>query len=169
MAEITVIETVLQKEKAILISCLSIVILLAWIYILSGAGMDMDIMQMTLPESESGSSMMDMDMMAPGVWNTQYIILMFSMWWVMMIAMMLPSASPTILLHAQVIRRNFGDEKHLVSTLIFTFGYLFTWGIFSLIATYTQWGLESFGLLSSMMSSNNMLLGSSLLIIAGTH
>jgi len=169
MAEITVIETVLQKEKAILIGCLSVVILLAWIYILSGAGMDMDIVQMTLPESESGSSMMDMDMMAPGVWNTQYIILMFSMWWVMMIAMMLPGASPTILLHAQVIRRNFGDEKHLVSTLIFTFGYLFTWGIFSLIATYTQWGLESLGLLSSMMSSNNMLLGSSLLIIAGIY
>jgi len=135
----------------------------------------MDILRMTIPNSEpmrsmnESNSLMDMDMMAPAVWNSQYAILMFFMWWIMMIAMMLPSASPTILLHAQVIRKNYNEERSLSSTIIFTLGYIFSWGVFSLIATYTQWGLESFGLLSSMMSSNNVILGSSLLLVAGIY
>jgi len=135
----------------------------------------MDILKMTLPNTKQMQSMnespslMNMDFMAPAVWNTQYIILMFFMWWIMMIAMMLPSASPTILLHAQVIRKNYSREKYLVPTIIFTLGYIFSWGVFSMIATYTQWRLESLGLLSSMMSSNNIILGSSLLLMAGIY
>lgn len=175
MAQKSVLESVLQKEKGILISCLVIIILISWIYILSGAGMGMDILKMTLPNTKQMQSMnespslMNMDFMAPAVWNTQYIILMFFMWWIMMIAMMLPSASPTILLHAQVIRKNYSREKYLVPTIIFTLGYIFSWGVFSMIATYTQWRLESLGLLSSMMSSNNIILGSSLLLMAGIY
>jgi len=175
VAQNSVLESVLQKDKAILIGGLVIVILLSWIYILSGAGMGMDILRMTIPNSEpmqsmnESNSLMDMDMMPPAVWNSQYAILMFFMWWIMMIAMMLPSASPTILLHAHVIRKNYNEERSLSSTIIFTLGYIFSWGVFSLIATYTQWGLESFGLLSSMMSSNNVILGGGLLLIAGIY
>ena len=175
MAQNSVLESVLQKDKAILIGGLVSIILISWIYILSGAGMGMDILRMTIPNSEQmqsmneNTSLIDIDLMASAVWNTQYAILMFFMWWIMMIAMMLPSASPTILLYAQVIRKNYNRKKYLVPTIIFTLGYIFSWGVFSLIATYTQWGLESLGLLSSMMSSNNVILGSSLLLVAGIY
>ena len=35
-----------------------------------------------------------------------YALLMFSMWWVMMVAMMLPSAAPMLLLFARVNRKD---------------------------------------------------------------
>ena len=43
-------------------------------------------------------------MMSPAVWTPAYAGLMFVMWWVMMVAMMLPSASPMILLFARIQR-----------------------------------------------------------------
>ena len=35
---------------------------------------------------------MDGWLMQPAVWTPGYVILIFAMWWVMMVAMMLPSA-----------------------------------------------------------------------------
>jgi predicted metal-binding membrane protein len=63
-------------------------------------------------------------MMTPAVWTPGYAVLMLFMWWVMMVAMMLPSAAPMILLFATVNRKQ-RDIGHLyVATSIFAFGYL---------------------------------------------
>ena len=45
-------------------------------------------------------------MMMPPVWSVSYAALMFLMWWVMMIAMMLPSVASIILLYSTLIRRS---------------------------------------------------------------
>ena len=45
---------------------------------------------------------MDGWLMQPAQWSAGYAVLMFSMWWVMMVAMMLPSAAPMLLLFARV-------------------------------------------------------------------
>ena len=49
-------------------------------------------------------------MMMPAVWDSGYAVVMFVMWWVMMIAMMLPSAAPMVLLFAAVNRKRLERE-----------------------------------------------------------
>lgn len=45
-----------------------------------------------------------MSIVEPAAWTGGYAVLMFFMWRIMMVAMMLPGASPMILLHAIVAR-----------------------------------------------------------------
>ncbi len=59
------------------------------------------------------------------------------MWWVMMIAMMVPAASPTILLYAQVHRHSIGLDG-APPTAAFLAGYLACWLGFALIAAMLQ-------------------------------
>jgi predicted metal-binding membrane protein len=81
---------------------------------------------------------------------------MFVMWWIMMIAMMLPSAAPIILVHARIDRKSaerIGARANLLPTASFSTGYLLVWAMFSAIATSMQCGFESIGILSPMMNS----------------
>ena len=84
-------------------------------------------------------------------WRANYFALMFIMWWVMMLGMMLPSATPMILTFATVNRRKRARGGAFVPTAVFTAGYLTAWGAFSLAATAAQWGLERAALMSPMM------------------
>ena len=83
---------------------------------------------------------------------------MFAMWWVMMIAMMVPSAAPTILLFAAIKRRQATTDSPVISSWLFLAGYLVIWAGFSLVAVSVQWALEQSGLLSGMMASTSNLL-----------
>ena len=78
---------------------------LAWGWLLLGAGMDMSAIEMTRMAG------MDGWMMQPAVWTPGYALLMVSMWWVMMVAMMLPSAAPMLLLFARVNRKEQGGRR----------------------------------------------------------
>jgi predicted metal-binding membrane protein len=60
-----------------------------------------------------------------------------AMWWLMMVAMMLPSAAPAILLYARV-REQRGASGPVVQPWIFLVGYLAVWLLFSIIAAATQ-------------------------------
>jgi len=111
--------------------------------------------------------------MAHPRWTPGYTLLMFSMWWLMMVAMMLPSASPMIITHAVVTRRALADSAGKggqgihATTTAFVSGYLVMWAVFSLVAVITQWILQNSELLSAMMLSNSRLLSSALLLAAG--
>ena len=59
------------------------------------------------------------------------------MWWVMMIAMMIPAAAPTILLYAHVHRHSNGPTS-APPTAAFLAGYLACWLGFALIAAGLQ-------------------------------
>jgi predicted metal-binding membrane protein len=110
-------------------------------------------------------------MATPARWNLEYAGIMVSMWWVMMIAMMLPSAAPMILLYAAIARRQ--REKGsdaLLATGIFAWGYVAVWGSFSVIAAALQWGFEAAGILSPMMmSSTSLLFAAAILVAAGLY
>jgi predicted metal-binding membrane protein len=106
--------------------------------------------------------------MTPAAWTLGYAALMVSMWWIMMMAMMLPSAAPMILLFATINRKQREKGAPYVSTSVFAGGYALVWGAFSLIAVAAQWGLERSGLLSSM-ASTSVVLGAGLLIAAGIY
>jgi predicted metal-binding membrane protein len=81
--------------------------------------------------------------------------------------MMLPSATPILLLFARVNRKEKSGGRPYVPTAAFAAGYLAAWGGFSALAAGLQWELERLGLLSSMMVPTNVWLGGAILIAAG--
>ncbi len=152
------VEKILKHERLVVVIGLLLVVILAWGYTLSGAGMEMNVFEMTSHASEST---------ATADWTPAYIALMLTMWWVMMIAMMLPSAAPTILLAAALNNRSTSDQPPFGNTGFFTFGYLLAWLFFSAVAVTAQWFLQNAGQLSAMMQSQNQFLTAGLLIAAG--
>jgi len=169
-ADATVLESVLRRDRLVVIAALVGVIAIAWIWLLLGAGLGMSAVSMTrgtgMPAVAEMPGMAD-KMMAPAVWTPGYALLMFAMWWVMMAAMMLPSAAPMLLLFARVNRTERARERPYVPTGIFGAGYLAAWGGFSALAAGLQWGLERLGLLSPMMTTTSYRLGGAILIAAG--
>jgi predicted metal-binding membrane protein len=195
-----VLEEVLRRDREVVTLVLVTVITASWLYLLAGAGTGMYPhemaafvpIQMGLEPSMSGTASMSShvtmtgasgqactaDMvMSPGPWTPGYALLMFSMWWLMMIAMMLPSAAPLVLLHAAVTRTRLAraddagpsvpSHRLPSATSAFIAGYLVMWGAFSLVAVVAQWALERRELLSAMMMPTSKFLGSGLLLAAG--
>ncbi|MEP7281435.1 MAG: DUF2182 domain-containing protein [Rubrivivax sp.] len=155
------LESVLRRDRVVLLVGLAAVLAMAWSWIVAGGGMAMSAVEMT------GMAGMDGWLMQPAVWTPAYAMLIFAMWWVMMLAMMLPSAAPTLLLFAHVNRSDKAAGAPLLPTVLFATGYLLAWGAFSAGATALQWGLESARLLSPMLEMNNRWLGAILLLAAG--
>ena len=102
-------------------------------------------------------------------WSATSLLPLFLMWAVMMVAMMLPSASPMVLTYAAVVDQIAATQGRRTSAIVFTAGYLIVWSGFSLVATALQWGLERAALLSPMIVTSSALLGGTLLIIAGLY
>ena len=163
----------MRRDRVVTVMALVIITLLSWAYLASLAA-DMDMSMDAAVEggamapSPEGSSMAGM---APALqpWSMADAVAMFVMWAVMMVAMMLPSAGPMILLHAKVSRTQTPGAGTPVATAAFTLGYLLAWTGFSAVATALQWGLERLSLLSPMMVSTSDLLGGVLLLAAGVY
>jgi predicted metal-binding membrane protein len=156
-----VLEYLLRRDRWILLGGLAAVMLLAWIWLVSGAGMEMSAVEMTRMAG------MDGWLMQPAEWTPGYAALMVSMWWVMMVAMMLPSATPVLLLYLGIARKKAAGGAPVVPAAVFAAGYLLAWGAFSLAAASLQWGLESLRLLSPMLATGNSWLGAGILVAAG--
>ena len=103
------------------------------------------------------------------VWDAAYFWMMFTMWAIMMVGMMLPSAAPMILIYAAVARKAKKQGMPIASTWAFTLGYLLMWTAFSLLVTMVQWQLDKAALLSSSMVVNSSKLGAGFLIAAGIY
>ena len=176
-------EELLKHDRAIVVAALVFVTAISWLYVLAGAGMGVSAFEMSslsMAIGASGASSMDMPMtgamgqamatmVTPADWTWAYALLMLGMWWVMMIAMMLPSAARMILLFALVNRRSEARSGPYVPSAVFAGGYLVAWGGFSVVAVALQWGLEQAELLSPMMASRNAAFGGSLLVLAGVY
>jgi predicted metal-binding membrane protein len=150
-----------MSPRTIVAVALTLIVALSWFYLLTGAGTGMKPLAMTawLPPFDSISTSWR--------WTPVYAALMVLMWWTMMIAMMLPSAAPFILIHARVA----GRARHpTTASTAFLTGYLFAWLAFSIAAASAQWVLEASGLLdSAMMWSANRWLSAALLVAAGLY
>ena len=164
--DVTPVEALVKRERLIVIAGLISITALAWWWLLNGAGTGMSVMAMTtwsFPPPVRAPFVED--------WSPGYAVLMFLMWWIMMIAMMTPSAAPVILLYARAYRyeQKLGKiGSGVVPTQSFLLGYLVSWMAFSAAATYLQWGLERAGLVHAMlMWSINVPFSAVLLIIAG--
>lgn len=100
-------------------------------------------------------------------WSRTDFFYLFTMWCVMMIAMMLPSATPMILLFEKVGQRRVSQNRASVAPSVFMAGYLIVWLFFSLAATLLNWLFHGAGLMTSMMGQATPLVAGSLLIAAG--
>ncbi len=118
-------------------------------------------------ETSSVSAMAGM--MTLRAWTAADTGLMLTMWVVMMVGMMTPSATPTILLYARVYRRRLDPGSPYVPTGAFFLGYIAVWAAFSIAATGLQWSFERAALLSPQMVSASGLLSGLLLIAAGVY
>ena len=78
----------LRQRRAIVLGALAAVTAAAWAYLLLGGGIEMEMVNM------GGGQMTPM---LPA-WSPTYAALISVMWWVMMVAIMLPTAAPTVLL-----------------------------------------------------------------------
>lgn len=159
-------ERVLKHDRVIVLSALTLVLMVAWIYTLAGIGMSMNAFEMS---GMSNLIATDIPLIITYTsWDGMHFIFMLAMWWLMMIAMMLPSAAPTILLTAALNRRSKAEKSPYGKTGFFAAGYLIVWLGFSLIAVFCQWVLEHNGFINNMMQNSSNILAASLLIMAGT-
>jgi predicted metal-binding membrane protein len=177
----TAFEALLRRDRWVVAASLSALCVLAWAYLIAGAGMGMSVADLAsaalFPHTHAGSMsamVMDMDMdRSMGEPLGLYGLLLVAMWWIMMIAMMTPSAAPMILLHARVARDAQAKGRDARGTLqqtgVFTAGYLLAWLGFSIAAAALQWGLEAAGLVSRMMTSMSAALSAAVLIAAGVY
>lgn len=147
-----------RRERIVALASLLAIAALAWLYLWFEAGR-MDAM----PAGAMAS------MEAARAWSAGAFLLTFVMWSVMMVAMMLPSAAPAILLYGSLVRRNRARGSALPSAWIFTAGYLAVWSAFSLAATGLQAALEAGRLLTPMMVSASAWLTGGLLVAAGVY
>jgi predicted metal-binding membrane protein len=153
-------ESIVKRDRWIVLVALATISLLAWGYMIAEAR------EMKL----SGvCCCAGMKMSGPDVnpWSTAALLPLFLMWSEMMVAMMIPSAAPMILMFAMVQRKRREQERPFVPTGIFLLGYLIVWTGFSAAAAIAQWYLHAKALLSPMMVSTSATVGGALLIAAG--
>jgi predicted metal-binding membrane protein len=132
---------ILRHERAIVVMGVALLVLIGWWYIARGAGMDDGMAGMRAPPFGA----------------------LVLMWWLMMVAMMLPSAAPAILLYARVRQMRNADAA-IAQTWVFLAGYLAVWLLFSILAAGAQHLLAG-----PSMALENRFAEGALLIAAGAY
>lgn len=157
MHDLSVTAGLLRKDRWVVVAGMAAITALAWAYMLSlAAGMQ--------PGAMDTMVAAQVDPWRPAdVWMT------FTMWAIMMVAMMLPSAAPLILLFSTLQSKRSTPASPLPDTGLFATGYIAVWTLFSAAATLLQWALHTTALLSPMLVSTSPLLGGALLIAAGIY
>ena len=153
---LTLLEHALRHDRATLLAILVLTPLLSWTWIVMMAR------DMYGPMTGASAWMMTAH------WDAPHLLLLWAMWSVMMTAMMLPSASPLILLYGAAARRS-GRPAARRHTYALAAGYLAAWTLFSLAATALQRALASRLFVSPMMEAGSSRVSAALLIVAGVY
>jgi predicted metal-binding membrane protein len=149
----TTLETLLRRDRAVVLGALAALALLCWAYLVSLA---------------ATPAMAGMSAMAAH-WSPADALATLAMWSVMMVGMMTPSVAPMILIYARVGRQAAGRGTPFASAGWFALGYFLAWTGFAVAATALQWGLERALLVSPMVAAATPLFGGFLLIAAGVY
>ena len=158
------VEALLRHERPVIACAIAAVVALSWVYIWQGAGMGMTALDMTalslFPHRQLG-----MEGRMEASW---WIVAV--MWWVMMIAMMVPSATPLVLLYSKVLQQSGPSTGRYAATSLLLAGYLVVWLAFSVVAATLQKMLEPTGLILEMMLwSRSAALSAGVLAAAGLY
>ena len=151
-----------RRDQVAVLGGLGAITAAAWIYTVRQAD------QMSMSGGIGGhSTMHSMLMVQP--WTGGEFSLRLAMWTVMMVAMMVPSAAPMTLVYSAVARKAAAQQSPLPPTFVFVAGYATIWGIFAVLATLAQWGLDAAAVLSPTMASNSTVFGAAVLVAAGVY
>ena len=148
----TVVESIVGHERRVLTAAIVVVPLLCWAWIVP--------MARDMSGPMTGASAW---MMTP-VWDLRHTTLLAAMWIVMMVGMMTPAASPTLLTYAAVMRRYEGSRAAL-RVYPMAVGYLLVWTAFGSGATLLQRALST-RILSPMMRAGQTWSAALLLMAA---
>ena len=153
----TAFESLLLRDRWLIGGALAVVTIICWAWI--------------VPMARDMYGDMDgpAAWMMTRTWDLTHLALLFAMWVVMMAGMMLPSAAPTVLLYASVIRKSPGAGRVQAHVYAFAVGYLLVWTAFSLAATGLQRLLAHWLLLSPMMELRAGWFAGALTIVAGIY
>ncbi len=149
------IEGILRRERAITLSGIVALAALAWLYLAH------------LARGMPDMSAMGAAQTAP--WALREFALAVAMWAVMMVAMMLPTATPMVLVFATANRNRGAGAAPSARTSLFVAGYLLTWGVWSVGAAAAQWALHGAALLSDPLLATTPWLGGVFLVAAGVY
>ena len=144
----------LQKDQLFILTGLALITVLAWAYMFRMAW-------------EMVGRGMDINLACLGHWGRGDLAHMFVMWSIMMVAMMIPSATPMIIIFATVNRQRSNKQSPFIPTWVFVLGYLTAWTVYSALATMVQWGLHTAALLTHTLVITSPLLGALFLVAAG--
>jgi predicted metal-binding membrane protein len=166
MSSLRVTDRLLRHDRIIVAAALFLAVFAAAVFILAGGGTGMSAIGMTAHTGPAGALLAETpDMVTPMRWTPGHAMVIFIMWWLMMVAMMVPSAAPTILLYSALNR-----SRGALASLMFGLGYLAVWGVFSVLATAAQGTLAGLGMFSSMfMTLATPWLGAAVLVGAGLY
>ncbi|MDQ6827345.1 MAG: DUF2182 domain-containing protein [Gemmatimonadota bacterium] len=153
---------VLPRRDSILIgSCIFLVTALAWAYLIY-------LDHRMSSSAESGAAMAKMGMIVDVPWRLSDVLFTFTMWAVMMVGMMTASATPVVLLIADMQARR-AEGGMPLAVMLFGLGYITLWLGFSAFAAIAQWALHEAALLSSTLATSSAVLGGAILIAAGAY
>jgi predicted metal-binding membrane protein len=152
----TILEGALRYNRAPAVVLLLLVPLVSWMWIVVMAR------DMYGPMTGASAWMMTVR------WDVPHLALLWAMWAVMMTGMMLPSASPMLLLYGAIARQS-AQTSAPRRIYAFAAGYLIVWIVFSLGATALQRVLAALLLVSSMMEVTSPTASAMLLFIAGLY
>lgn len=149
-------DTKVSGDSLVVLCALALICVLAWAYLLyMGWGMaHMDV----------GATMAVMPRMVS--WGPLDLALVLAMWTIMMVAMMLPSATPMILVFS-AISKQLKSARTFTDVAAFVAGYIATWTAFSVLATLAQWGLLEARLVSPLMVASSPMLSGGVLVATG--
>ena len=149
----------MRRDQMIVLLGLTAMIVLAWGYLIVGdAG--------ALPSTPGRTWMMGPVWAS---WTPPEAVSVLVMWVVMMVAMMLPTAAPTVLAYAKVGRRESSHARPLAATAWFTAGYLLVWTGVAFAAAAGQWWLGQAGWLDPMTGRGSDLFDGCVLSGAGLY
>jgi len=155
---VTLLELALRYKRAPAVMLLIVLPMVSWMWIV--------VMARDMYGSMNGASAW----MMTATWDAPHLLLLWAMWAAMMVGMMLPSASPMLLLYGGLARRS-ATEASAASrqTYAFAAGYLVVWALFSVGATVLQRLLAKLLFVSSMMAVTRPSVGATLLLVAGVY
>lgn len=147
----------MSKAQSRLFLTLTTFILLAWgaLFIQHWQMAHAPMSKMWMPPTETAD------------WSPLDFSIVFIMWAIMMMAMMLPSATPTLMAFARICQQR--QQAAYFLSLAFVLGYLGIWFLFSIALTLLQWQMHGLLWLSPMMDNNNRYLAIAIFTLAGAY
>ncbi len=145
------------NTQSVILLCLLAVVIVSWVYLFYQHWQ-----MASLPMSDIWVPPADISS-----WQFIDFGLVYSMWAVMMAAMMLPSAIPMFLVFSRICKQRYQTSYHL--NILFVLAYLVVWFAFSMVLTWVQWQMHGLHLLSPMMDNQNERLAAAIFIVAGIY